>query len=233
MSNPLRELSTYGQSFWLDFLSRSLITSGELARLIEEDGLRGVTSNPTIFDKAISSSEEYDDEIAELAAKGLSSAAIFEELAVHDVQKACDLFRLVYEASGGEDGFVSLELPPDLAYDTERSIAEAKRLFAKIDRPNVMIKVPGTPEGIPAIEQLIAEGVNVNITLLFSLENYEQVMEAYLRGIERRLETGLAVDHIASVASFFVSRIDTEVDRRIDELLKQETNPERVKNSPG
>jgi transaldolase/glucose-6-phosphate isomerase len=227
MSNPLRELSTYGQSFWLDFLSRSLITSGELARLIEEDGLRGITSNPTIFDKAISSSEEYDDEIAELAAKGLSSAAIFEELAVHDVQKACDLFRLVYEASGGEDGFVSLELPPDLAYDTERSIAEAKRLFAKIDRPNVMIKVPGTPEGIPAIEQLIAEGVNVNITLLFSLENYEQVMEAYLRGIERRLEAGLAVDRIASVASFFVSRIDTEVDRRIDELLKQETNPER------
>ncbi|MCX2727585.1 bifunctional transaldolase/phosoglucose isomerase [Thermomicrobium sp. 4228-Ro] len=227
MTNPLRQLASYGQRFWLDFLSRPLITSGELARLIEEDGLRGVTSNPTIFDKAIAGTDEYDQEIAELAAQGLSDERIFEELAVHDVQKACDLLWLVYEASQGQDGFVSLELPPALAYDTERTIAEARRLFARIDRPNAMIKVPGTPPGIPAIEQLIADGVNVNVTLLFSLENYEQVMEAYLRGLERRLVEGLAIDRIASVASFFVSRVDTEVDRRLDQLLEQERDPER------
>lgn len=219
MTNPLRQLAAFGQSFWLDFLSRPLITSGELSRLIEDDGLRGVTSNPTIFDKAISSTDEYDEEIAELAARGLSDETIFEELAVHDVQKACDLLLLVYEASEGQDGFVSLELPPALADDTERTIAEARRLFAKIDRPNAMIKVPGTPAGIPAIEQLIADGVNVNVTLLFSLQNYEQVMEAYLRGIERRIAEGLAVDRITSVASFFVSRVDTEIDRRLDALL--------------
>ncbi|MCX7624349.1 MAG: bifunctional transaldolase/phosoglucose isomerase [Thermomicrobium sp.] len=227
MTNPLRQLAVYGQSFWLDFLSRPLITSGELARLIEDDGLRGVTSNPTIFDKAIASTDEYDEEITELAARGLSDETIFEELAVHDVQKACDLLWLVYEASRGQDGFVSLELPPSLAYDTERTIEEARRLFAKIDRPNAMIKVPGTPPGIPAIEQLIADGVNVNVTLLFSIENYEQVMEAYLRGIERRLAEGLAVERIASVASFFVSRVDTAVDRRLGQLLEQERDPER------
>lgn len=227
MTNPLRQLATYGQSFWLDFLSRPMITSGELARLIEEDGLRGVTSNPTIFDKAIAGTDEYDQEIAELAAQGLSDELIFEELAVHDVQKACDLLWLVYEATQGQDGFVSLELPPALAYDTERTIAEARRLFAKIDRPNAMIKVPGTPPGIPAIEQLIADGVNVNVTLLFALDNYEQVMEAYLRGLERRVADGLAVDRIASVASFFVSRVDTEVDRRLDQLLEREQDPER------
>ncbi len=227
MTNPLRELAAYGQSFWLDYLSRNLITSGELARLIEDDGLRGITSNPTIFDKAIATSEEYDEEIAELAARGLSDEVIFEELAVHDVQKACDLLWLVYEASQGQDGFVSLELPPALAYDTERTIEEARRLFAKIDRPNAMIKVPGTQPGIPAIERLVADGVNVNVTLLFALENYEQVMEAYLRGLEQRLRDGLALDRIASVASFFVSRVDTEVDRRLDQLLEQESDPTR------
>lgn len=227
MTNPLRELAVYGQSFWLDYLSRNLITSGELARLIEDDGLRGITSNPTIFDKAIATSEEYDEEIAELAARGLSDEVIFEELAVHDVQKACDLLWLVYEASQGQDGFVSLELPPALAYDTERTIEEARRLFAKIDRPNAMIKVPGTQPGIPAIERLVADGVNVNVTLLFALDNYEQVMEAYLRGLEQRLRDGLALDRIASVASFFVSRVDTEVDRRLDQLLEQASDPTR------
>jgi transaldolase/glucose-6-phosphate isomerase len=226
MTNPLRQLVLFGQSFWLDYLSRSLITSGELARLIEDDGLSGVTSNPTIFDKAIASTEEYDEEIGELAARGFSDEAIFEELAVHDVQKACDLLWLVYEASQGQDGFVSLELPPALADDTERTIAEARRLFAKIDRPNAMIKVPGTPAGIPAIEQLIADGVNVNVTLLFALDTYERVMEAYLRGIERRLAAGQAVDRIASVASFFVSRVDTAVDQRLDALLATVTDAE-------
>ncbi|MCS7050585.1 MAG: transaldolase, partial [Thermomicrobium sp.] len=224
MTNPLRQLAVYGQSFWLDFLSRPLITSGELARLIEDDGLRGVTSNPTIFDKAIAGTNEYDEEIAELAARGLSDEAIFEELAVHDVQKACDLLWFVYEASRGQDGFVSLELPPALADDTEGTINEARRLFAKIDRPNAMIKVPGTPAGIPAIEQLIADGVNVNVTLLFSLDNYRAVIDAYLRGLERRLAQGFAIDRVASVASFFVSRVDTEVDRRLDELLARTTD---------
>ena len=224
MINPLKQLGVYGQSFWLDFLSRALITSGELNRLIEEDGLCGVTSNPTIFDRAIASTDEYDQEIAELATRGFSSETIFETLAIHDVQKACDVLRLVYEVSAGQDGFVSLELPPELAYDTEASIREARRLFAAIDRPNVMIKVPGTPQGLPAIEQLIADGVNVNVTLLFSLRVYEQVMEAYLRGLEQRIERGVAIDRIASVASFFVSRVDTEVDRRLDELIGRATS---------
>lgn len=225
MKNPLRQLALYGQSFWLDFLSRPLITSGELARLIEDDGLRGVTTNPTIFDKALASTDEYDEEIAELAAQGLSEECIFEEIAVHDVQKACDLLWLVYEATNGQDGFVSIELPPALANDTERTIQEARRLFSKIDRSNVMIKVPGTQAGIPAIETLIADGINVNVTLLFSLSNYEQVMEAYLRGLEHRLTAGLAIDRIASVASFFVSRVDTEVDRRLDTLLATTNDP--------
>ena len=219
MGNPLRELWEAGQSFWIDNLTRSMITTGELERLILEDGLRGLTSNPTIFQKALSSSEEYDLEIARLNARGHNAVEIFETLAIHDIRAAADLFRPVFDGSDGLDGYVSLELPPHLAYDTQGSIQEARRLFRAVGRPNVMIKVPGTPAGLPAIEQLIADGVNVNITLLFGLDNYEQVMEAHLRGIERRAEAGLPVNRIASVASFFVSRVDTEVDRRLDELL--------------
>lgn len=227
MANPLQRLADFGQSFWLDNLSRVLITTGELARLIEQDGLRGITSNPTIFEKALASTHEYDQDIERLAAEGKSDEEIFEALAIEDIRMAADLLRPVYDAAGGGDGFVSLELPPYLATDTERSVAEAKRLFATIDRPNVMIKVPGTPEGIPAIEQLIADGVNVNITLLFSLDNYRQVIEAYLRGLERRAAAGQPLDHVNSVASFFVSRVDTEVDRRVEQMLEETSDPAR------
>ncbi|MDI3340136.1 MAG: bifunctional transaldolase/phosoglucose isomerase [Sphaerobacter sp.] len=227
MANPLQRLAEVGQSFWLDNLSRALITSGELARLIQEDGLRGITSNPTIFEKALASTHEYDQDIERLAGEGKSDEEIFEALAIEDIRMAADLLRPVYDATDGADGFVSLELPPRLAFDTEGSIAEAKRLFHAVDRPNVMIKVPGTPQGIPAIERLITEGVNVNITLLFSLDNYRQVIEAYLRGLERRAAAGLPLRDVNSVASFFVSRVDTEVDRRIDELLETTTDPAR------
>jgi transaldolase / glucose-6-phosphate isomerase len=224
MTNPLRQLVDHGQSFWLDNLSRSLIESGELAGLIRDDGLRGITSNPTIFEKALSEGDKYDDDIARLASRGLSSEEIFEEVAIDDVRAAADMLRPVYDESGGTDGFISLELPPALAFDTEGSILEAKRLFAKVDRPNIMIKVPGTREGLPAIEQLIYEGVNVNITLLFSIQGYEAVTEAYQRGLERRLEAGKPLSGIASVASFFVSRVDTEVDTRLDRLIQSATD---------
>ncbi|HET9016464.1 MAG TPA: transaldolase, partial [Thermomicrobiaceae bacterium] len=221
MANPLQQLADVGQSFWLDNLSRTIITSGELMRLIQQDGLRGITSNPTIFEKALAGTDAYDQEITRLAAEGKTLDQIFEGLAIEDIRMAADLLRPVFDAAGGGDGFVSLELPPSLSADTARSTAEARRLFAAIDRPNVMIKVPGTSEGIPAVEELIAAGVNVNITLLFSLDGYQQVMEAYLRGLERRAARGEPLHQINSVASFFVSRVDTEVDHRIDQLLEQ------------
>jgi transaldolase/glucose-6-phosphate isomerase len=227
MANPLQQLASVGQSFWLDNLSRSLISSGELEQLIREDGLRGMTSNPTIFEKALSAGDVYDAQIRRLTEEGANKEQIFEDLAFHDIRRAADLLRPVYKATDGGDGFVSIELPPYLASDTERSIREAKRIFASIGRPNVMIKVPGTSEGIPAIEELTFEGVNVNITLLFALNAYLRVVEAYMRGIERRIEQGLPVDSIASVASFFVSRVDTEVDKRIDAMLQQPIDEER------
>ena len=220
MANRLQQLASFGQSFWLDNLSREIISSGELERLIREDGLRGITSNPSIFEKAMSSGDLYDAQIKRLAEQGANKEEIFEDLAFEDIRRAADMLRIVYKSTEGGDGFVSLELPPYLASDTERSVQEAKRLFATVGRPNVFIKVPGTPEGIPAIEELIAEGININITLLFSLQSYLDVVEAYLRGLERRLEKGLPIDSIASVASFFVSRVDTEVDKRIDALLE-------------
>jgi transaldolase / glucose-6-phosphate isomerase len=227
VANPLRQLADYGQSFWLDNLSRPLIASGELAQLIEDDGLRGVTSNPTIFEKALSTSDEYDMQIRELIADGKNNEEVFEELAIRDVQMAADLLRPVYDQSQGQHGFVSFELPPYLASQTEQSIAEARRLFVKIGRPNAMIKVPGTPEGIPAVEELIAEGLNINITLLFSVDTYERVAEAYIRGLERCVAEEEPINHIASVASFFVSRVDTEVDSRIDQLLADMTDEQR------
>ncbi len=227
MANPLQELASAGQSFWLDNLSRSLISTGELERLIREDGLRGITSNPSIFEKALSSGDAYDAQIRRLTQAGANKEQIFEDLAFHDIRRAADLLRPVYMATSGGDGFVSIELPPYLAADTTRSIREAKRIFASIGRPNVMIKVPGTDEGIPAVEELIFAGVNVNITLMFALDNYLGVVEAYVRGIERRVEKELPVDSIASVASFFVSRVDTEVDKRIDAMLEQPLDDKR------
>ncbi len=227
MPNPLQQLASVGQSFWLDNLSRSLITTGELERLIRDDGLHGMTSNPTIFEKALSAGDAYDAQIRRLTREGANKEEIFEDLAFHDIRRAADLLRPVYLATDKQDGYVSIELPPYLASETERSVREAKRIFASIGRPNVMIKVPGTNEGIPAVEELIFSGVNVNITLLFALNDYLRVVEAYLRGIERRVEKGLPVDSISSVASFFVSRVDTEVDKRIDAKLGGQLNDDQ------
>jgi transaldolase/glucose-6-phosphate isomerase len=211
--NPLRALHDAGQSIWLDFLRRGLITDGGLARLIREDGVTGVTSNPTIFAKAIGESSDYDEAIHRLAGQGTTNPlAVFYDLALDDVRMAADLFRPVYEQTAGTDGFVSFELEARLAHDARQSIAAAHELFERIDRPNVMIKVPGTAEGIVIVEELTAAGINVNITLLFSVEMYEEVTLAYLAGLERRLAAGGAIDRVASVASFFVSRIDTVVD---------------------
>ena len=217
-TNPLVRLGELGQSPWYDYITRDLVTSGALARLIAEDGLRGMTSNPTIFEKAIAGSRLYDDEIRIQADAGRSAQGIFEHLAVADVRAACDAFAPVYEASGGGDGLVSLEVAPTLANDAAATIQEAERLWRSLDRPNAMIKIPGTSEGLPAITQCIAAGVSVNVTLLFSVERYGEVIEAFLGGLERRLEAGLPLGPIASVASFFVSRVDGKVDPLLDAL---------------
>jgi transaldolase len=217
--NPLIELTRLGQSIWHDNIERRLITSGRLKRLIEEDGLGGVTSNPAIFEKAIGGSDDYRDQLRELAEQGKSAMEIYEALAIADIQSAADVLAPVFERTGGTDGYVSLECSPLLAHKTGETIEEARRLFERVDRKNVMIKIPGTPEGIPAIEQCIYEGININITLLFSLESHRQTIDAYIRGLERRAAEGKPVTGIASVASFFVSRIDTAVDKRLAELI--------------
>jgi transaldolase/glucose-6-phosphate isomerase len=211
----MQALLDLGQSVWLDYLRRGMLVSGELQSLID-DGLRGMTSNPTIFEQAIGGSSDYDEELRTLATSPMGDLEIFERLAVEDVRQAADLFRPTYDATAGGDGFVSLEVSPTLARNTERTIAEARRLWSEVDRPNLMIKVPGTKEGWPAVERLLSEGININITLLFSLEHYRQVAEAYVRALEVRARAGKAIDRLASVASFFVSRVDTETDRRIE-----------------
>ena len=213
----MQALLDLGQSVWLDYLGRGMTRSGELARLIDR-GLRGMTSNPTIFEKAITGTDDYADDLKKLASSPQDDRAIFEALAVTDVREAADVFRPTYDATNGRDGFVSLEVSPQLARDTEGSVAEARRLWKTVDRPNVMIKIPGTREGWPAIERCLAEGININITLLFSVEHYRAVAEAYLRALETRLAEGHPIDRIASVASLFVSRVDTEVDKRIQSL---------------
>jgi len=210
-----------GQSIWLDYLRRGMLTSGELAGQIT-DGLRGMTSNPTIFEQAIGGSTDYDDALARVAASSRSDADVFEALAVEDVRAAADLFRPVYDRTGGADGFVSLEVSPGVARDAEATIAEAERLWRAVDRPNVMIKIPGTQEGWPAIERCLTGGININITLLFSVEHYGKVAEAYLKALEARVSRGEPIDRIASVASFFVSRVDTEVDARLARIDKPE-----------
>ena len=217
--NPLVELTKSGQSIWYDGIERELITSGELKRLIDEDELRGVTSNPTIFEKAIDSSAIYSDQLREQAERQKSASEIYEALAVRDIQMAADLLAPVFEKTGGTDGFVSLECSPLLAHDTAATIEEVRHLWRVLDRKNVMIKIPATSEGFPAIEQCVYEGININITLIFSLESYKKTIEAYLRGLERRVAEGKPIDRIASVASFFVSRIDTAVDKRIEERI--------------
>lgn len=220
--NPLLELQRHGQSAWLDYLRRSLIESGGLETLIREDGLRGVTSNPTIFEKAINGSSDYDEAIREMASRRPvpDPPRMVEELVVDDIRRTADLFLPVWESLDGADGFVSLEVAPRLAYDTERTVAEAHRLAGLVDRPNLLIKVPGTRPGLQAIELLIADGISVNVTLLFSRDRYREVIEAYLRGLERRADQGLPLSRIASVASFFVSRIDTAVDTQIEARMR-------------
>jgi transaldolase len=211
-SNPLLTLGRLGQSPWYDYITRELVTSGELARLIREDGLRGMTTNPTIFEKAIAGSELYDEDIRRLASEGRSPAEIFEALAVEDVRAACDLFLPLHKQTGGQDGLVSLEVSPTLARDAAGTVAEAERLWARVARPNVMIKIPGTSEGLAAITRCLAQGINVNVTLLFSVARYREVVEAFLAGLEQRLAAGGEIRGLASVASFFVSRLDGKVD---------------------
>jgi transaldolase len=221
--NPLLKLSEHGQSYWIDNLSRPMIASGELERRVHEEGLRGVTSNPTIFHKAIAEGDAYDAQIRQLAAAGRSVVEIYEALTTTDIRNACDILRPVFDRTAGEDGYVSLEVSPHLAHDTEGSIDEAERLARVVDRPNLLIKIPGTPAGVPAIEQLLFEGINVNVTLLFSIDAYQAVAGAYVRALEKREREGKPLGEIASVASFFLSRIDV----LIDQLLAHRIAPGR------
>lgn len=227
--NPLLDLQKFGQSVWLDFIRRNLITGGELKRLIEEDGLRGMTSNPSIFEKAITGSTDYSDFLAQLHAQNLSPGEIYERIVVRDIQDAADLLRPVYESTRRRDGYVSLEVSPDLARNTQGSIAEARRLWKAVNRENIMIKIPGTPEGVPAVRQLTSEGLNINITLLFSQQAHIQVAEAQMEGLEAFAAAGGDVSKIASVASFFVSRIDSLVDSMISARLKNANSPQEAK----
>ncbi|MEJ7823820.1 MAG: bifunctional transaldolase/phosoglucose isomerase [Solirubrobacteraceae bacterium] len=217
----LAAMTDTGTAVWLDQIRRSLTQGGELRRLVQEDSLRGVTSNPAIFEKAILGSQDYDEQIERLARDGLNTRAVYQEIVIQDVQEACDELRCVYDELGGADGFVSLEVDPDLAFDTERTIAQARQYWDRVQRPNVMIKIPGTSECLPAIEQATSEGINVNVTLLFAVEAYAEVAEAYIRGLERRHAEGLSLD-VRSVASFFVSRVDGEVDKRLEALGRED-----------
>jgi transaldolase len=227
--NPLKQLLSFGQSAWLDYIRRDLLTTGELKRMIENDGLRGMTSNPSIFEKAITGSTLYAQTLKDLEArKDLDASGRYEQLAIKDIQDAADIFRPVYEQSKFHDGYVSLEVSPYLAHKTQETLAEARRLWKTVARPNVMIKVPGTPEGIPAFQQLISEGVNVNVTLLFAFDVYVRVAEAYIAGVEAFVKSGGDPSRVASVASFFISRIDTLVDSEIDAKIKTTTNPADV-----
>ena len=214
----LHELSELGQSVWIDFLSRDLLQKGELARMMRDDAVVGVTSNPTIFQKAISSGNAYDEQLREVLKEERDPKEIFLHLAVRDVSSALDLLRPVWDEGSGRDGYVSIEVDPNLAYDTEATIAEAARLHEWIDRPNLFVKIPATKPGLPAIEEMIARGKSINVTLTFSLDRYSEVAEAYIRGLERLLDAGGDPSDLASVASFFVSRVDTETDRRLDEV---------------
>jgi len=219
MTNPLLELQRLGQSPWHDNIRRRLLTSGTLKRMVEDGDITGLTSNPTIFDQAIAGGHEYDAQLRTLARQGKTPDEIFDALAITDIRNAADVFAPVYARTGGGDGFVSIEVAPRWANDTARTIAEAHRLWKEVAKPNVMVKIPATAEGIPAIEECIADGLNINITLIFALDRYDQVMDAYLAGLARRRAAGKPIDRIASVASFFVSRVDTEVDKRLDALL--------------
>src|SRR5581483_242599 len=225
--NPLYQLLDQGQSVWLDSIQRKQIQSGELKQLIDTMALRGETSNPSIFEKAILHSSDYDEDIRAGNAQGKSAAQIFEKLSTDDVRAACDVFRPVYDQTNGGDGFVSIEVSPHLAHDTQGTIDEAKRLWQTVNRPNLMVKIPGTQEGVPAIEESLYQGLNINITLLFAVKAYEQVAWAFIRALERRVAEGKPITNIASVASFFVSRIDTLADKWLEDAAKASSDPQR------
>jgi len=227
--SPLCELQKFGQSVWLDYIRRDLITSGDLRRLIDEDGLRGMTSNPSIFEKAITGSSDYAGFLQQLIGQGMSTGDIYERIAIRDIQDAADVLLPVYKATNKRDGYVSLEVSPTLARNTPGTIEEARRLWKTVARPNIMIKVPGTPEGVPAVRQLISEGININITLLFAQKAYASVAQAYIEGLEAAQKAGIDISGIASVASFFVSRIDSLVDSTIDGRLKSGVSPDEEK----
>jgi transaldolase len=218
--NPLLDLKMLGQSIWIDFIARGMITSGQLQRMIEEDGVNGVTSNPSIFEKAIRASSDYDASIRDLILEGKTSAEIYQSLTIEDIQSVADFLLPTYDRTDGRDGFVSLEVSPRLAYDTASTTAEARQLWSLVDRPNVMIKVPATQEGLPAIQQLTGEGINVNITLLFGLPRYRDVVDAYLGGLEMLAAQGKPLQQVASVASFFLSRIDALIDPLLDKKIQ-------------
>lgn len=220
-NNPLLKIQEYGQSIWLDYIRRDMLVSGELKRLVDEDGLRGVTSNPSIFYEAIAGSDAYTGAIESLALHGKTETEIYEALVFEDIRATADVFRPLYDSSDGRNGFVSLEVSPHLARDTEKTVEQARSYWQTVDRPNLLIKVPGTREGLPAIQTLISEGINVNVTLLFGLGRYREVAEAYLSGLEARLAQGGSIDRIASVASFFLSRIDVLVDAKLDAAAKE------------
>jgi transaldolase len=220
MNNPLLQLKTFGQSVWYDNIDRSQLISGQFKRLLDEDGVVGVTANPTIFQKSISSGNAYDEQITQLIQEGKSTNEIYEALVISDICTVADILRPIYDRTNRQDGFVSLEVSPELAHDTERTLAEVRRFWKTVDRPNLLIKIPATPEGIPAIQQALTDGININITLIFSLDDYRSVADAYISALEERNAEGKEIGHIASVASFFVSRVDTLVDQLLENRIK-------------
>ena len=227
-TNPLKKLESLGQSIWLDYIKKDLMKSGELSKLIEKDGLRGITSNPSIFEKGIAESKDYDEDIQKLRKTNSDVNFIYEMLSQQDVREAAEIFKPLFTAVQGKDGYVSLEVNPHLAHDTEGTILEARRLWKALNKPNVLIKVPATKEGLPAIKQLISEGINVNITLLFGLPRYREVAEAYIEGLEERLKKGKPINHIASVASFFLSRIDVLLDPILEKIINTNQDESKV-----
>jgi transaldolase len=229
MADALKELSEAGVAIWLDDLSRDRLVTGSLATMIRDNHVVGVTTNPTIFQKAISGSELYDDQVHDLAIRGVDVNESLRAITAHDVRTACDLFRPVYDASDGVDGRVSIEVTPKLAHDTEATVAEARSLWWLVDRPNLFVKIPATEAGVPAIEQVLSEGVSVNVTLIFALERYGQVIDAFMSGLERARSAGHDLSHLGSVASFFVSRVDSEVDARLDKIGSKQAKELRGK----
>jgi transaldolase len=227
IDSPILQIKNYGQSIWMDNLSRDILQSGELQELITSRNVHGITSNPAIFEKAIAGNAIYDQDIEAGIRAGKSVDKIYESLAFDDIRNACDVFLPVYEETNGLDGYVSIEVPPNLAHNTETTIAEAIRYYQAIDRPNVMIKIPGTPEGLTAVTEVIAQGINVNVTLLFSVQSYIETAWAYIKGLEKRAEQGLPLDRIASVASFFLSRIDSKIDDQLEALKTQTQDADR------